>query len=265
MAINGILASAAVAQVLNDTAGLPAFLAGSSAAAVQSGNEHAYTDVDIFVPKPGVYFALVTRLQERGWKIEGDRFSRMYERHLAMGFNGWHTNSMKLLNSDDTEVNVIYKKVDGHETTMLSQVIESFDFGLLGVGYETETSTFRDMRSYLFPGYDINGPLPMMEYRQETVGRGLMSQHIMLRTAGRYARYARYGYDMSLIKPLLVKGYYAYSTYKTNRTKPEDATLADIALGLAQYIELDQLDALETFEKTLPMTDGLDDIFARME
>lgn len=263
---HGIAAHDAVAQVLKHTAGLPAFLAGSSAAAVAHNKPLAYSDVDLFVPKPGVYFALVQHLLSQGYEIEDGRFERMWRRHLNYGFNAWHTNSMKLLCSNTgIEVNVIYKQVDRHETTQLSQVIESFDFGLLGVGYETETGKFRDMRSYLFPGLDPNGPLPMMEYRADTVGKGYMSQHIMLRTPGRYARYVNYGYDLSAVKPLLVQGFLGYAEYKLNRTQPDDQMLGQIASALASHIELDMLDELVEHEKMLPKADGLDDIMNNLE
>jgi hypothetical protein len=265
----GIPARDAVDKVLIDVAGLPAFLAGSSAAAVAHDLQHSYTDIDLFVPKEGVYFALVQHLLSNGYEIEGDRFERMWQRHLNYGFNAWHTNSMKLIDSTfGTEVNVIYKRVERHETTQLSQVIESFDFGLLGVGYETATKTYRDMRSYLFPhikGADSGAPLPMMGYRGDTVGKGFMSSHIMMRTPGRYARYVGYGYDLSLVKPILVDGYNSYADYKDNRTKDEDRALATISRTLAGHIEYDMLEEILTWEKSIPMADGLDDILEALE
>lgn len=75
---------------------------------------------------------------------------------MDIGFNRWHTNSMKLSDpTTGTEVNIIYKLVDGHETTSLSQVIESFDFGLLAMGFNLKTGNYHDMRSYLFPGFAV--------------------------------------------------------------------------------------------------------------
>lgn len=249
---------------------MPAFLAGSSAAAVVYGKPYAYTDIDLFVPNQGSYFALVQHLLRSGYSFESDRFERMWDRHLTFGFKAWHTNSMKLLDdTTGTEVNVIYKRVDGHETTRLSQVIESFDFGLLGVGYETETGVRKDMRPYLFPHIAAIGastPLPMMDYRAVTVGKGYMSQHIMMRTAGRYARYAStYGYDLSLVKPTLIAGYQCFADYKLARTKPEDLTLGQIADTLGQHIEHDLFAELLEFEKKLVVADGLDEIMEALE
>ena len=253
--------------MLADTRGMPAYLAGSSVAAEQYGKPHAYTDVDLFVPNQGSYFALVSHLLSNGYELESDRFARMWARHLEYGFKAWHTNSMKLLDKLlGTEVNVIYKRVDGHETTRLSQVLESFDFGLLGVGYETETGRFKDMRSYLFPGRPVDGPLPMMDYRADTVGKGYMSQHIMMRTPGRYARYAHtYGYDLRLVQPTLVAGYQCFADYKLARSKPEDIALGQIADTLGQHIEHNMFAELLEFEKKLVTADGLDDIMEALE
>lgn len=268
MSINGVPASDAVAKVLADTKGLPAFLAGSAPAAIIYDKPDAYTDVDLFVPNQGMYFVLVQHLLNSGYQLESDRFAKMWRRHQLFGFNAWHTNSMKLIDGlTGSEVNVIYKRVDGHETTRLSQVLESFDFGLLGVGYETETGKQSDMRTFFFgPGADDGRPLPMLPYRQETVGKGYMSQHIMLRTPGRYTRYAHtYGYDLSLIKPVLIEGFLAYADYKSNRTKQEDITLGQIAKALAWHIDHDEFDEMAEFEKNLPTADGLDDIMANLE
>jgi hypothetical protein len=259
-----LTASEAIEQTLDHTQGLTAYLAGSSAAAVVYANPMAYSDVDLFVPNEGMYFVVGQRLIDLGYEMD-DRFERTWSRHKDYGFNHFHTNSLKLTSPDGTEVNVIYKRVDGHETTRLSQVLESFDFGLLGVGYETETGQFRDMRSYLFPDAKDLDVLPMMDYRATTVGKGYMSQHIMLRTPGRYARYVQYGYDLSLVKPTLVEGYLAYHAYKADRTKDEDLTLGQIALALAHHLDTDNLSELIQFEKSLPMADGLDAIMSTLE
>ena len=263
-----ISAGPAVSKVLDEVAGLPAFIAGSSVSAMVHDKPQAYTDIDLFVPNPGTYFATVQRLLAEGYELESEKFEKMWNRHLRYGFNNWHTNSMKLMDRvADLEVNVIYKRVDGHETTQLSQVLESFDFGLLAVGFDAATRRFHDMRTYFFgAGANAGGPLPLLPYRQDTVGLGYMSQHIMLRTPGRYARYAHtYGYDLSLVKPTLVQGYAAYAAYKLNRTKDEDIQLGQIAQALGAHIERDEFDELLGFEKGLPTADGLDMIFASLE
>ena len=86
------------------------------------------------------------------------------------------------------------------------------------------------------------------------------------RTPGRYTRYAdEYGYDLSLVKPVLVDGYLAYAEYKSNRSKPEDQALGKIAQALSQHMQFDEFDELRTFEADLPKADGLDQVLASLE
>ena len=107
-----------------------------------------------------------------------------------------HTNSIKLEAPSGLDVNVIHKTVGGIEITTMSAVLESFDFGLLAVGDDLNLGLTRDLRAYLFPGYDINGPLPLMPEKEAAVRRGMFSQYDGLRRPGRYAKYVRYGYDI---------------------------------------------------------------------
>lgn len=261
-------ASDAISIILRDTHGLIAYLAGSSVAAAASGKQFSYSDVDLFTPNQGSYFALVSHLLNNSYELWDSASERLWDRHQRFGFNNWHTNSLRLRHQlSGTEVNTIYKKVDGHETTRLSQVLESFDFGLLATGYETENGRYHDMRPYFFgQRTDVNGPLPMLPYRQDSISQGFMSQHVMLRTAGRYARYAHtYGYDLSRVKPTMVQGYEQYHAYKARRTKPDDLVLADIALALHEHIANDEFDRLLEFEASLPTLDGVDQILASLE
>ena len=49
--------------------------------------------------------------------------------------------------------------------------------------------TYRDLRPYLFPGMDVDGPLPMMPNKRDNWSDGFISQYNGLREAGRYAKY----------------------------------------------------------------------------
>ena len=71
----------------------------------------------------------------------------------------------------------------------------------------------QDMRAYLFPGHDINGPLPLMPQRRDAWRGGFISQYQGMRELGRYAKYARYGYDMSAVQNDLIEGYMNAATY----------------------------------------------------
>ena len=266
-------ADVSIQQLLDDMKGLRTFMAGSSVAALCSNRPYCYNDIDLFTPNTAMYYVTVQRLLDMGYEFVDKKFHKVWLRHKHYGTNGWHTNSMKLIAPMGYEVNVIYKRVDGHEITRLSQVLESFDFGLLGVGIETETGNKYDMRSYFFPdkaatahehNWDI--PLPLLPYREEGLSQGYMSEYIMLRTPGRYARYAHtYGYDLSLVKPVLVEGYVNYASYKLDRSKKEDLTLGRIAEAIARHIEDDEFLELVKFEKSLPVSDGLDQIMAGLE
>lgn len=263
----GIPANVAIDLVLNDTKNLPGFLAGSSCSARYYDRLDAYSDIDIFTPNPGSYFSMIERLLNRGYRLMDDKFEKQYRRQMRYGFNHWHTNSMKLLHTTtNLEVNIIYKLVDGHETTKLTDVIQSFDWGLLSVlGYETYSGQSHSLAEYLFPNDDPRGPLPMIDYRREAFEQGLMSQYIMQRTPGRYARYIKYGYDLSKVRPVLVQGYRIYADYKSNRSKEEDQLLGEIALALSNCIEDEAIDDLLDFEKQLPLLDSVEQILQSLE
>lgn len=265
-----IEADKAVEHVLTPLHGMPAFLTGSAVAAEVYDKPFMYNDVDVFTPNSGMYFVTIQHLLNNGFELANQREERTWGRHKRYGFIGWHTNSLHLVHSGlRFDMNVIYKNVDGHPTTRLSQVLESFDFGLLATGYDCETGVWHDMREYFFGPFRHYGPfdpLPMLPYREEQVSQGFMSQHIMMRTPGRYARYAHtYGYDLSLIKPVLVEGYNNYADYKSQRTKPEDLTLGSIARALAQHIEDDDFEEITEFAESLPKADSLDVILEGLE
>jgi hypothetical protein len=145
--------------------GTPVFMAGSCVAA-QTYDNDGWSDLDLFVPTQQVLISTIQTLLNHGYTID-DRFDRVWHRWLRYGLKGWHTNSMRLHSINDVETNVVFKMVDGHPTTSLAQVLESFDFGLLGVGYDMESGQFRDMRPFLFPDHDVDGPLPLMPGKRE--------------------------------------------------------------------------------------------------
>src|SRR5690606_37285029 len=126
-------AAPAISLVQQSVGGLPVYIAGSAAAI--AGHQHldqtAYDDVDVFTSTPQALMAAAERLLRDGFELD-DRFSRVYVRWIKYGFKGWHTNSLKLYKATPTyrvEVNLVYKLMDGHPTTSLAQVLESFDFG----------------------------------------------------------------------------------------------------------------------------------------
>jgi hypothetical protein len=256
-------ASALIADVLQRVKGEPVYLAGSLVAAETYGLND-YHDVDLFCPTPQVFISLGTKLQMQGFKPD-DRMVRTWERWLRYGFKTWHTNSFRLLDPNGAEWNLVYKLTDGHPTTSLSQVIESFDFGLLATGYDAEHGIKRDLRSYLFEGLDPNGPLPLMPNKRSNWRNGFISQYNGLRECGRYAKYLGYGYDLSLVKDDLSTGYWSAAAYMSTTFDPEKQQLGKIYEAIATHIDLDNIDELTEASKKIDYKDSLDVIMEALE
>ena len=257
-------ASALIADVRSLLAGDPVFLAGSLVAEHAYGMSNAHSDTDLFCPTGQVLIATAQKLLDNGYKLD-DRFDRVWVRWLKYGFKTWHTNSLRLHSPSGVETNLVFKLTDGHPTTSLGQVLESFDFGLLGVGYDLESDTYRDMRSYLFPGMDADGPLPMMPSKREAWRNGFISQYNGLRECGRYAKYHQYGYDMALVKDDLMTGYDMAALYFSTHFDKEKQQLGNIYDAIARHIEADNIDQLAVASKQIDYKDSLDSIMEALE
>jgi hypothetical protein len=253
----------AIADLAGQLHGMPVFIAGSCVAAHTYGHQD-FADLDVFTPSQPVLFATVQRLLDNGYVLT-ERYDRVWQRWLRFGLKGWHTNSAKLESLDGIETNVVFKIVDSHPTTSLGQVLESFDFGLLGRGYDVEHDQWRDMRPYLFPGMDPQGPLPLMPNKRFNWRKGFVSQYNGLREAGRYTKYHGYGYDMSLVADDLVLGYRMAALYHAGRFDERDKALAEIYQSLADRIEGHEIDELVEFYRTLDFNDPLDEIMSKLE
>lgn len=254
----------ALAETSGPLHGTPVFLAGSCVAAQTYAKADGFSDVDIFVPTQQVLISTVQTLLNHGYVMD-DRFTRVWHRWLRYGLKGWHTNSMRLFSKTDIETNVVFKIVDGHPTTTLAQVLESFDFGLLATGYDLEQDKFRDMRPYLFPDWDPEGPLPLMPGKRDAWRNGYISQYNGLREAARYAKYHRYGYDMSAVKDDLVLGYRMVASYHLSQVDDDKQLLGQIYHTLGDKIEDNEIDELIQSYKTLDFKDSLDLIMEALE
>lgn len=262
-------ASAIIADVRARLAGDSVFLAGSLVASETYGMPDPGHDVDLFCPTLQQLIATGQKLLCQGFTLD-PRFERVWERWLEMGVKSWHTNSLRLLDPNGLEWNLVYKLNGGHPTTTLAQVLESFDFGLLGTGYDLRTDTYRDMRPYLFPdhwnqGYVFTGPLPMMPEKRANWRRGLISQYNGLRECGRYAKYANYGYDLSLVKDDLSTGYWNAAAYMSTTFDPEKQQLGKIYEAIAQHIDLDNIAELAEASTKIDYKDSLDLIMEALE
>lgn len=239
-------------------------MAGSLVAAQTYGNEDAWSDVDLFCPNEQTIIAVGQKLLCMGYTLP-DRFDRVWVRWKKYGFKKWHTNSLRLISPTGVETNLVYKLTDGHPTTSLAQVIESFDFGLLATGYDLETGLFRDMRDYLFPGVDKSGPFPLMPNKRESWRSGFISQYNGIREVQRLLKYGDYGYDMSLVIDDLVTGYEQAALYFDGHFDPEKATLGKIYWTIAAKITAGDWDDLRAFSKDVDYKDSLDMILEGLE
>jgi hypothetical protein len=255
----------AISQLRGQLHGMPAFIAGSCVAAHVHGHA-SFHDIDVFVPSQGVLFTTIQTLLSQGYYLD-DRFDRVWYRWQRYGLKGWHTNSMRMYSMSNIETNVVFKMVDGHPTTSLAQVLESFDFGLLGVGYDLERDTFGDLRPYLFPGYDpkVGGPLPMMPNKRGNWRQGFISRYNGMREAARLAKYVGYGYDMSLVIEDLVLGYRMAALYLDNHFDTDKQLLGEIYSRIADRVEAEQFDELQEAYTTFDFNDPLDVIMDALE
>lgn len=240
------------------------YIAGSVVTEETYGKHDAHSDVDIFCPTQQLLVATGQSLIHHGYTLD-DRFARVWVRWLKYGMKGWHTNSLRLTSPGGTETNLVYKLADGHPTTSLAQVLESFDFGLLGTGYDMERQLKLDLRPYLFPGYDLDGPLPLMPNKRENWRSGFISQYNGIREAARYVKYHEYGYDMSLVKDDLATGYNAAALYLRDSFDPEKQTLGQIYEAIALKIEDDEIDELKKACALIDYKDALDAIMEALE
>lgn len=264
----------AISIVRGNLKGMPVFIAGSAYAAAHYDHidDLSYSDVDVFCSSPQAIVAAVQKLIMRGFKLD-DRFERVWERWLRFGFNGWHTNSIKLVHKGNgIDVNLVYKLIGKQPTTSLAQVIESFDFGLLAIGgVDCLTDTDRDMRGYLFPANihtaDLeHGRLPLMPNKRQDWRAGFISEYNGLRMVGRYAKYHNYGYDLRYIKDDLITGYGEAARYLATRDDdPDKLTLSSIYKALKDSIRKDEFDILKEAGEELIMLDSLDQIYEKLQ
>jgi hypothetical protein len=244
--------------------GEPVFMAGSLAAAVAHDKPSSWSDVDIFVPTEGLLFTTIKSLLMQG-AVPIDYFDRVWHRWQRYGLRKWHTNSMRLETPTGVEVNVVYKLVDGHATTSLSQVLESFDFGLLAMGWELETGQYRDMRAYLFPHSPINGPLPLMPNKRDNWTQGFVSQYNGLREGSRYLKYLEYGYDMSAVADDLVTGYNMAALYHSSEFDPEKQALGTLYERIGEAIATHDIAELKGMYAVMDFKSPISEILDRLE
>lgn len=240
----------ALDEVLSLLKGKPAFICGSAVTAETYNKPFAYSDVDVFVPTPEVLVSTVEYLLNKGAQQDA-KHRRIWEMWLSYGVGHWHTHSMKLLMPSHVEVNVISKKDSRKQLSTLSDVLESFDFGILGTGYDCQLGIKQDLRSYLFPTLDINGPLPMLPTKSYRWKRGQFSKFNALREVERYVKYVDYGYDLSVVRLQLIEGYWQKANDQDISSNPEAPQLKQLFEAIAIKLEDNDLDELREASKAI--------------
>lgn len=258
-----------IGTIAQPLAGLPACIAGSAVAAEAYGLPLGqFADLDVFCYSKEALIAAAQKLVlTTGLEVES-RHSRVWARWMRTGMQGWHTNSLKLHDPvSGVEVNLIYKLVNKHPLTSLAQVLESFDFGLLSMGYDLANGVgqVQDLRGFFFPGLDPDGPLPLLPGRRDAWRAGFISQYNGIRQVGRYVKYVQYGYDMSAVLDDLIEGYMNAALYFSGRTEDDKQLTARIYYAIADLLRVHDLDQLATAGAQLNELDGLDAIMEALE
>lgn len=265
-------ATAAVELGLRMFHGLPVFLAGSTVVMAEDDKGMGH-DLDAFVSIPRRDNFTLGRALERalqaGFSLP-DRMEQAAEDWTVYGVPNWQTNSLRLLNDDGLELNLIGKTVEGQPVISLEDTLRSFDLGLLARGWDCYEGTYHDMRAYFFqkgnPNFDPNGPLPWIPGRLNRFRKGRFSTHVAFRQPERIAKYAQYGYDMSAVIPDAVLGYRANALYQQNKggnTKDGGSRdmLAQIYYQIADLIEAEDWQELVDAGKKIVYLDALDQIY----
>ena len=247
---------------------LPACLAGSGPAfEYYDLDMPSRSDIDVFCFTQEAVMAGAERLLADPAFQLGDRAERVYARWLKYGMGTWHTNSLKLVDtSTSREVNLVYKTVGKHPAASASQVIETFDWGLLHSTWDLSGSVpqRRSAQEFLFPDTLPEDPLPLMPSRREDWLQGFMSQYQALRAPERYVKYHAYGFDMSLVREDLTMAYTNAAFYLTQHPDEDRQKLGQICARLAVCFDTSALTEMEQAVRLIPSMDSLDEILGEL-
>jgi len=261
----GLPASVPVHQLRVFLEGSHACIAGSAVAAEQYGFDESYDDIDIFCYSNSSMIAVAQHLMDHGFAFNDTHMSMVWDRWMAWDMNvGWKTNSMKLHGTLDPSTppytcNVVYKMFEKQPIRRLSDVLESFDFGVLAMGYDLiDDGEFHDMRSYFYPRATDFDRLQLLPERRRQWQQGRVTQYVGIRQAGRAVKYHRYGYDMELVIPDLISGYRIAASHHQGHFDQEKVVLGQIYDRLADHLEDGELDLIAAADKLLPQYRNVD-------
>lgn len=245
--------------------GFNASAAGSYVSAMHYQRPDAWGDVDVFAHNQFELVRLVEFCLHIGWDFATDKDLKTWNRWMRFGMSNFRTNTIHLSNGR-WDMNLTYKTYEGQPVRSLPQVIETFDWGLLAMGYDLRSGRFFDFR----PTYFMNenwDRLPMMDERMARWSAGLIVPYTGIRQAGRYHKYAhRYGYDLGAVTDVLVQGYEIAGAYHLdNAWSTEKQKLGEIFVRLGQAIRTDDWDVLAEADNALPVHRDLDEFLERID
>lgn len=259
-------ASRLLQRVADRLGQLPAAVAGSAPAFVYYDlTMPDRSDIDVFCFTQEAVMAGAERLLADKDFMLGDRGERVYARWLKYGMGSWHTNSLKLEDhGTGREVNLVYKTVGKHPTASASQVVETFDWGLLHSTFDLSGSTpqWRSARAFLFPESGPEDALPLMPSRREDWRLGFMSQYQALRAPERYLKYQDYCFDMSLVREDLTVAYTNAAMFLLQHPDADKVKLGQICSRLAKCFEAGEWQEMQDAVRLLPTMDSLDAMLA---
>lgn len=245
--------------------GFNASFAGSVVSAQQYGKPDSWGDVDIFAHNQFELVRMVEYSLCNDWEFATDKDAKTWNRWMRFGMSNFRTNTIHLTNGE-WDMNLTYKTYEGSPVRSLAQVLETFDWGLLAMGYDLRSSRFFDFRSVYFMDMDWDR-LPMMDERMARWSAGLIVPYTGIRQAGRYHKYHHvYGYDLGAVKDVLVQGYEIAGAYHLdNQWDAEKQTLGQIFLRLGEAVAADDWATLAEADNSLPVHRDLDEFLGRID
>ena len=254
--------------------GAPAVLVGSSVAIAAYGLTGTGNDLDIFVSNEFAFGSLTAKAVSYGFVMADDRDAKMVRRWQRNGIGSFHTNTTHLTSPEGVDVNITFKKAHGRALSTVSDVVESFDFGHLAMGFDLELGTFHDYREVLFTDYlrkqgktfgDLTA-LPFLPHKEEAWQQGLISHYSAIRQFARYVKHYDYGFHLTEVTETMVKGYNIAADYWGGRDgsdsqKEEYRLKAGIYRLIANKMKAHDIVDMRASVAHIDFTDPLDAVY----
>ena len=230
-------------QVLRDVFALFQGQAASLVGSAVSANEYGldtFTDVDVFfADKSALQYGLGLCVAQ-GWVLHPTSERRLKFTH-RWGGKAFHVETYRL-DKDGVELNLTVKLLGGKPVRNTAEVLLSFDFGALLVGYDCLADSFEDarldLRPAFFPQFDTkSSAYPMVPDKRRAWVRGEFGKYNSFRQAERVAKYAMRGYDMSYVVPDLITGYEQRVEDLQLNPTPHNLALIDIYVQLCEHLD----------------------------